>query len=168
MEFEYIVGTETRRIALEKKGERLIIRSGDRTLEADIRVISPQAFSLILEGSSHQAYVAEDKDRVYVCLGGTTLTFKRPGVEERRFERGEDASAEGKTVVKAPMPGKVVKLNVMEKEAVRKNQTLAIVEAMKMENEIKSPLDGVVKKIHASPGDLVDSEKPLLEIEPKT
>ncbi|HCS49215.1 MAG TPA: hypothetical protein DIW61_13560 [Candidatus Aminicenantes bacterium] len=65
------------------------------------------------------------------------------------------------------MPGKVVKVNVAEGEAVRKNQTLAIVEAMKMENEIKSPLEGFVKKIYVSAGDLVDSEKPLLELEPK-
>jgi biotin carboxyl carrier protein len=167
MEFEYIVKTEVRRISLDKKGERFVLRHGDRTLEADIRVISPHMLSLIVEGRSHLVYVAEDKDRIYVSLGGTTQAFKRPGAEEQRFEKGEEGAKEGIAVVTAPMPGKVVKVNVAEKEAVRKNQTLAIVEAMKMENEIKSPLDGVVKKIHASAGDLVDSEKPLIEIEPK-
>ncbi|HUU38832.1 MAG TPA: biotin/lipoyl-containing protein [Candidatus Desulfaltia sp.] len=166
MEFEYIVKAEGHRISLDKKGEGFVLRHGDRTLEADIRVISPQTLSLIVEGRSHLVYVVEDKDRIYVSLGGTTQAFKRPGEEEKPFERGEDGAKEGKTVVTAPMPGKVVKVNVAEKEAVRKNQTLAIVEAMKMENEIKSPLDGVVKKIYASPGDLVDSEKPLFEIEP--
>jgi biotin carboxyl carrier protein len=50
---------------------------------------------------------------------------------------------------------------------VRKNQTLVIVEAMKMENEIKSAIEGTVKKIHVAAGDLVDSEKSLIEIEPK-
>jgi biotin carboxyl carrier protein len=50
---------------------------------------------------------------------------------------------------------------------VRKNQTLVIVEAMKMENEIKSGIEGIVKKIHVLAGDLVDSEKPLIELEPK-
>ncbi|MFZ2055737.1 MAG: biotin/lipoyl-containing protein [Candidatus Aminicenantales bacterium] len=168
MEFEYIVKAEGRRITLDKKGERFVLRYGDRTLEVDIRVISPQTLSLIVEGRSHLVYVAEDKDRIFVSLGGTTQAFKRPGAEEKRFERGEDGAKEGKTVVMAPMPGKVVKVNVAEKEAVRKNQTLAIVEAMKMENEIKSPRDGVVKKIHVSLGDLVDSEKPLVEIEPNT
>ena len=69
--------------------------------------------------------------------------------------------------VKAPMPGKVIKLNVAEGEEVRKNQTLVIVEAMKMENEIKSAIDGNVKKIHVAAGELVDSEKSLIEIEPK-
>ena len=63
------------------------------------------------------------------------------------------------------MPGKVIKINVSENEKVRKNQTLAIVEAMKMENEIKSSIDGTVKKIFAADGDLVDSENPLIELE---
>jgi len=67
-------------------------------------------------------------------------------------------------MVKAPMPGKVIKINVAEEQPVRKNQTLAIVEAMKMENEIKSSIDGYVKKVYVSEGDIVDSEKPLLEL----
>jgi biotin carboxyl carrier protein len=168
MEFEYIVKTEGRRISLDRKGERFVVRQGDRTIEADIRPISPHILSMIVEGRSHLVYVAEDKNRIYVSLAGETKAFKRPGAEERRFEKAEEGAAEGKAVVTAPMPGKVVKVNVAENEAVRKNQTLAIVEAMKMENEIKSPLDGVVKKIYVSPGDLVDSEKPLVEIGPQT
>jgi biotin carboxyl carrier protein len=66
------------------------------------------------------------------------------------------------------MPGKVTKIAVAEGEEVRKNQTLVIVEAMKMENEIKSAIDGVVKKIHVAVGDLVDSERPLIEVEKKS
>jgi biotin carboxyl carrier protein len=50
------------------------------------------------------------------------------------------------------------------KEEVRKNQTLAIVEAMKMQNEINSSIEGYVKKIFVSAGDLVDSERPLIEL----
>jgi biotin carboxyl carrier protein len=65
------------------------------------------------------------------------------------------------------MPGKVTKVAVAEGEEVRKNQTLVIVEAMKMENEIKTSIDGVVAKIHVAAGDLVDAERPLVEIEPK-
>ena len=50
---------------------------------------------------------------------------------------------------------------------MRKNQTLVIVEAMKMENEIKSAIEGTVIQIHVAVGDLVDSENSLIEIEPK-
>ena len=60
---------------------------------------------------------------------------------------------------------KVIKFNVAEGDKVRKNQTLAVVEAMKMKNELKSPGDGTVKKTYASAGDIVDTGKPLLEIE---
>ena len=65
------------------------------------------------------------------------------------------------------MPGKVTKVPVSEGQEVRKNQTLVIVEAMKMENEIKASIDGVVKKVHVAVGDLVDAERPLVEVEPK-
>ena len=69
-------------------------------------------------------------------------------------------------MVKAPMPGKVIKTCVSVNDEVRKNQTLAIVEAMKMENEIKASVDGTIKEIHVAAGDLVDSEMPLIELEP--
>ena len=65
------------------------------------------------------------------------------------------------------MPGKVIKINVTENEDVRKNQTLAVVEAMKMENEIKSSVEGLVGKIFVNPGELVDSEKILMELRQK-
>ncbi|UCE43204.1 MAG: hypothetical protein JSV17_03600 [Candidatus Aminicenantes bacterium] len=64
------------------------------------------------------------------------------------------------------MPGKVIKICVSVKDEVRKNQTLAIVEAMKMENEIKASVDSMIKEIHVKAGDLVDSETPLIELEP--
>jgi pyruvate carboxylase subunit B len=72
---------------------------------------------------------------------------------------------DGGGVVKAPMPGKVIKVLVAEGEAVRKNQTLLIVEAMKMENEIKSGREAVVRKVHVAAGDLVDAARPLVELE---
>jgi biotin carboxyl carrier protein len=65
------------------------------------------------------------------------------------------------------MPGKVIKVNVSEGQEVRKNQSLLIVEAMKMENDIKAGAEGVVRKIHVQPGELVDSVKTLIELEPK-
>jgi biotin carboxyl carrier protein len=65
------------------------------------------------------------------------------------------------------MPGKVVKIGVKVGDEVRKNQTLVIVEAMKMENEIKSPIPAKVKKINFKEGDLVDTGQPIVELEPK-
>ena len=168
MDFEFTVNGALQKISLDRKEDRVSIRHGDKTLEAEVRVISANALSLLVGGRSFLVIVARDKDKRYVWLNGCTYVIQSGKGEERQAERGDDRAQKGKSVVTAPMPGKVVKVCVAEKEAVRKNQTLAIVEAMKMENEIKSPLEGFVKKIYVSAGELVDSEKPLLEIEPKT
>ena len=167
MDFEFTVDGVLQTIALDRKDDRISVRHGDKALEAEVRVISANAISLLVGGRSYLVLVARDKDKRYVWLDGRTYLIQTRKEDQRLAERGDDRTQKGKSVVTAPMPGKVVKVNVVEKEAVRKNQTLAIVEAMKMENEIKSPLEGFVKKIYVSAGDLVDSEKPLLEIEPK-
>ncbi len=168
MDFEFTVNGVFQTISLDRKEDRVSIRHGDKMLEAEVRVISSNAISLLVDGRSHLVIVVRDKNKKYVWLDGRAYLIQSGKEEERRAERGDDRDHKGKSAVTAPMPGKVVKVCVAENEAVRKNQTLAIVEAMKMENEIKSPLEGFVKKIYVSAGELVDSEKPLLELEPKT
>ena len=167
MDFEFTVNGVFQAISLERKEDRVSIRHGDKTLEAEVRVISPNTVSLLVDGRSYLVIIARDKDKKHIWLDGSAYFIQSGKEEQRRAERGDDRAQKGKSVVTAPMPGKVVKVCVVEKEAVRKNQTLAIVEAMKMENEIKSPIEGFVNKIHVSAGELVDSEKPLLELEPK-
>ncbi|HHJ63957.1 MAG TPA: biotin/lipoyl-binding protein, partial [Aquifex aeolicus] len=68
--------------------------------------------------------------------------------------------------VTPPMPGKVVKILVSEGQPVEQGQTVAIVEAMKMENEIHAPIEGIVKKVFAKPGDQVNPDEAILRIEP--
>ncbi len=165
MEFEFLINNVRHKISLEKKEDRFFIRHQDKLLEADIEAISPNMFSLLVEGRSYLVYIAGDKEKKYISLGSDLFIIQKPGEEVRGIDRGEDRLQKEKPVITAPMPGKVIKVCVAENEAVRKNQTLAIVEAMKMENELKSPIEGVVKKIFVADGDLVDSEKPLLELE---
>jgi biotin carboxyl carrier protein len=77
-------------------------------------------------------------------------------------------SAQGKIggeVIKAPMPGTILGISVTVGAAVQKNQTLCVLEAMKMENEIVSPRDGVVAGIHTSKGASVNAGEPLISLE---
>lgn len=164
MEYEFLIDDKIHKISLEKKKNRYILRMGNRTFEADIRLISPYMISVLIGEQSYKVYFAQDKDRRYFYVAGKEFIVREPGERGEGPERGEEATSEDKLMVKAPMPGKVIKINVREQEKVRKNQTLAVVEAMKMENEIKSSIEGYVKKIYVSAGDLVDSEKPLIEL----
>ena len=164
MDFEFIIDNKLHKISLEKKEDRFIFSDGEKIQEVNIHSISPHIISVLIEGRSYQVYCARDKEKRYLSLEGEEVIVQEPSASPEGIEKREEKSLEDELMVKAPMPGKVIKVNVSENERVRKNQTLAIVEAMKMENELKSTIDGYVKKIFISPGELVDSEKPLIEL----
>ncbi len=69
------------------------------------------------------------------------------------------------TIIKAPIPGRIVKINVEEGESVSTNSTLLVLEAMKMENHISMPSDGIIKKISVENGSQVKANEILIEIE---
>jgi biotin carboxyl carrier protein len=167
MELELIVNGVRRTIALEKEGDRFVIREGTSEIEADIRKVSENELHVSAEGRSQTVWLAGDGRRRFLNIRGRGYTVTEPPPETSRFAGAEDKTGGGGSAIRAPMPGRVIKVNVVEGQHVRKNQSLAIVEAMKMENEIRSSTEGVVKRIFVSAGELVDSEKTLIELEPK-
>ena len=74
------------------------------------------------------------------------------------------AAKEGNVAVSAPMPGKILAVKAKEGDSVKAGDVLLVLEAMKMENEILAPADGVVKAIHVSSNESVESNQPLLTI----
>lgn len=167
MEFEFLIDDKIHKVTLEKVKDRFVFTDTEKTQEVEIDFVSSNTISILLGGCSFKVYFAQDKDKKYFDVGGTQFIVREPDEKNQELGVSEEGASADKLIVKAPMPGKVIKINVAEEEAVRKNQTLAIVEAMKMENEIKSSIDGYVKKIYSSAGDMVDSEKPLIELSPK-
>ncbi len=170
-EFEFLIDDVGYKISAEKKEKSFVISEKGKSIEADFKWTSENSVSVLFAGNSYHAYIGRDKEKKYIFIDGRQFIVRPPDKDisaaAGTLPKGEDKALEGNLVVVAPMPGKVIKINVAEGEAVRKNQTLAIVEAMKMENEIKSSIEGFVKKIFISAGELVDSTKPLIEISPK-
>jgi biotin carboxyl carrier protein len=78
---------------------------------------------------------------------------------------GPDALHKKELVIAAPMPGLVIDIEVQEGNPVKQSQGLLIVEAMKMQNEIKAPREGIVKKIFVRKGQTVNSKDKLVIIE---
>jgi len=167
VDFEFLVDNEPRSVGVEKRDGRWIFSLDEKTIEADIQPLTPNEISVMIEGTAHRVYFAHDEGQTYFCLHGQVFLVKEPRDESAEFAGAAGGSGADLLLIKAPMPGKVIKIDVKEKDEVRKNQTLAVVEAMKMENEIKSTVDGFVKKIFVSAGDLVDAEKPLIELDNK-
>jgi len=85
----------------------------------------------------------------------------------RRRARHVGAMVGGGNVVRSPMPGRVVDVLVSEGDAVQMGQGIVIVEAMKMENELRAEIDGVVTKVHVRADDRVDGNAELVTLEPK-
>lgn len=163
MEYEFLVDDTIVKTNLKKKEGYFLVYDGEKEYKANIEYISPHVISILVGGRSYSVYLARDKGKRYMFIEGYQFLVREPS-EEESFTEEEDKAAQEALKIKAPMPGKMIKINVSENEDIRKNQTLAIVEAMKMENEIKSSINGFVKKIFVSAGDLVDSEKPILEL----
>jgi biotin carboxyl carrier protein len=166
LEFEFLLNDVLEKVSLERKNGRFVFSFGNKTLAADIQSISPNQISILIDDVSYRVHIAKSKDCRFFSIHGQHFVVKEPAEQQEGFRKGEEKTQEGTLLIKAPMPGKVIKICVSESEKVRKNQTLAIVEAMKMENEIKASVDGTIKTIHVSAGDLVDSEVPLIELEP--
>ena len=120
-----------------------------------------------LNGESYTAYVSETKDREFiVTLDGFNFRLKRNDLpDENRFVHSEGTDVASDDKITSPMPGKVITLNVQVGDQVKRGDTLLVVEAMKMENAIAAPRDGVVKKVQVAVEDRVDRHVPLILLE---
>ena len=99
----------------------------------------------------------------HVRLGNSRYDVSIDKVESTRY-RPPAVAKQASGEIRADLPGQVSSLCVTEGQEVRKGQMIGILEAMKMENEIISPRDGVVKHIHAGPGKAVMRGDLLIEI----
>ena len=135
---------------------------GDKAYRVESISLLPHSVSFVVAGKIKTAYVTEAAGKKYIFVDGCYFVFEP---EKSKTSRAAGAVVgEGGNTICSPMPGAVVKVLVSKGDKVEAGQTLAIVEAMKMENELKAPSGGVVKKINFSEGDQVDALQPIIEL----
>jgi len=154
-------------VDVEKLGEgHYALTLDGHRFEVDSLVLPHGAVSMLVEGRSYSVEFEERDDDITVLLNGQLSRLDV--VDERRLRlRAISASfeASGKQVVAAPMPGKVVKLLVKAGDAVEEGQGLVVVEAMKMENELKAPKAGTVTEVAVAEGATVENGARLVVVE---
>jgi biotin carboxyl carrier protein len=165
MEQELRLGQELFKVATEAKGGKVKVTVRDETYEVDLQNISENCLSLLIDGVAYTAYVARQDNKRFVQIGEEQYLFEEPE-EEVSGPAGGAAAQLAQTEIGPPMPGKVVKFLVQEGQKVKAGQGLVIVEAMKMENEIKSTIEAIVKRVNFSAGDLVNLGDVIIELEP--
>ncbi|HZT39096.1 MAG TPA: biotin/lipoyl-containing protein [Bryobacteraceae bacterium] len=146
---------------------RLRYVANGATVEGSASVVEtePGRFSILIEGRSYETKVIAGPGGVFsVDLGGQSSAVEirdpRSWARDRRAGIGH-----GRQTISAPMPGKVIGVLVREGDRVEAGTGLMVVEAMKMQNELKAAKAGVVVQISAKKGDTVAAGEPLIVIE---
>jgi biotin carboxyl carrier protein len=166
MKFEAEVGGDT--VAIEVTGGqdgRYRVAIGSEITDVDARQATEGIWSLVIGTVSHLVDVSERDGVSVVEVDGETYRIRVE--EETRYiirTRGGKVATGGQ-VLKAPMPGKVVLVEVEVGQAVKPGDGLIVLEAMKMENEFRATVTGTVKEIRVRAGQAVNLGDPLVVIE---
>ncbi len=124
----------------------------------------PELYSVLLDGSSHEVLVSSDVSGCDVTVGGQVLRAEVQDEPTRILMKGRGSAetAGGDLPVPAPISGLVVSVAVADGDTVEAGQTLVVLEAMKMENDITAPRAGVVGQVAVADGDRVEINHVML------
>lgn len=168
MKYYVRVGNQELVVDLARDG----VHFEDESLSAHVEDVSGTPVHMVTIGTEvHRVLVKRDRERGKGCyalwVGG--YRFDVEALDERakviRELSGDKDKASGPAPINAPMPGLIVRVNVQVGDEVHAGQGVVVMEAMKMENELRSPSAGRVKAIHAQPGTAVEKGTRLVELE---
>jgi len=155
-------GKKLRTVELERDADRWKISLDGQPVDIDAVEIDPNTLSLLLEGQSYEVRITPSPDGVLKLQTGLQ-EFTAEVVDPRawRGRRHGALEVEGRQQIVAPMPGKVVRILVQAGDKVEAGQGLLVVEAMKMQNEIRSPKGGTIECLHVREGQPVNAGEVL-------
>ena len=136
-----------------------------RSVTVDARIVEESVCSFIVDGSCYEVHFSRDRDVYTLLIGGEHYAV---AARNRRVRAAFSAGARlltGRQVVQAPMPGRVVRVLVEPGSAVKAGDPLLVLEAMKMENQLRSPVDGVVAELDVVAGQVVATGDKLAVVE---
>jgi biotin carboxyl carrier protein len=176
MQYEVEIGGRRRQVAVTRAGEGFAVSVDGRTRHVDAVRIDGHSLSLLVDSVqpndnasrvSYEVSVVADAGGGghVVHTGAVPVAVTLNG--SRRADRKEEghAAGSGPQRLSAPMPGKVVRLLVKAGDRVSARQPVVVVEAMKMENELRAGREGVVAEIHAREGMSVEAGTLLIVIQ---
>jgi biotin carboxyl carrier protein len=180
LRYDIEAGGRPRHVTISRTGDGFAVNVDGRFHQVDFARIDAHTVSLIVDtdvpggplrrpidgGSVFEATIAPATEgRLDVVVGSMLVTVRLNGRRGgARRQRGA-AAASGPLRIAAPMPGKVVRVLVKAGDAVRARQPVVVVEAMKMENELRADRAGTVAEIHAREGMSVDAGALLIVIQ---
>jgi biotin carboxyl carrier protein len=170
MMYEVMIAEKTYRVELVRTGERQTgekwsCKLNGRELPIDVVSVQEGVLSLLLDGKSygvkHELIGAESN----IVVGHQRFSASVRDPRSFRSRQRAGASEQGVKKITAPMPGKVVRILAAVGDQVETGQSVIVIEAMKMQNELKAPKSGVIKKITVAEGAAVEAGQALADVE---
>jgi biotin carboxyl carrier protein len=155
-------GTKKHLVELEPTPGGYLISLDGKAVDADATLVAPSAVSVLIGGQAFEVHVTPVRDeQIKLQSGAHEFTAELRDQRAWRGRRQGTLEAEGRQQIIAPMPGKVVRLLVNAGDEVEAGQGLVVVEAMKMQNEIRSPKNGKVERLQVKEGQNVNAGEVL-------
>lgn len=167
MNYEVEMDGRTRRLSMQKhaSGDGVDCTLDGEPCNADVRVLEPGILSLLIEGRSYRVLQDPRVDGAALVIGERRIPYRIADPRSLRARGSREASDSGAKPIVASMPGRIVRILVQAGEDVAAKQGLIVVEAMKMQNELKAPRAGTVTRVAVDVGATVQAGAVLLVIE---
>jgi biotin carboxyl carrier protein len=165
MFYEVIVNGKSYRLELEKAAGGWECRLDGQAVNIDAVITRRDVLSLLVDGHAYEIKREQTATDLLMWVGSTPFAVELRDPRSLRSRNKDAGDEKGPRRIVAPMPGRIVRLLVAENSDVEAGQGIVVVEAMKMQNEIKSPKKGMVKKISATPGAAVNPGDVLAIVE---
>ncbi len=156
------LNNEKYNLEFKREADKVFAKIDDREYELEASEVEPDVYLLKHNNRIYQIYVAPNG---IVNVGNNQFEVNLFDPKRLRSSASGDVAADGIVQIKTAMPGKVVRILVTEGAEVLQGDGILIVEAMKMQNEMKSPKDGIVKEIKVAEGTTVNAGDVLAIIE---
>ena len=165
MIYEVILEGKTRRVEVVRAASGWQIKLDGKDFPADVNLPQPGLLSILVDGNSYEARQQNAQGETGIIIGEDCFhaVVRDPRSLAARRRPGDDGH--GIRKISAPMPGKVVRILAEAGTAVEAGQAVLVIEAMKMQNELKSPKKGTVKKLNVNAGAAVEPGQVLAEVE---
>lgn len=165
MIYEVTIAEKTYRVELQREGASWKCKLNGRELPLDVISAQNGVLSILLDGKSYEVKQEIAGAETNIVVGQERFSVALRDPRSLRSRRSGGAAEEGVKKITAPMPGKIVRLLAQEGSTVQAGQSVIVIEAMKMQNELKAPKNGVLKKINAREGAAVEAGQSLAEVE---
>jgi len=166
MTYDVLVDGKTHRVELTREEKVWLCKVDGQVVEVDAALTARDVLSVLVGGKAYEIKRERSlQGELHMVIGSARYAVDVQDPRSLRTRRAVAGAESGPQRIKAAMPGKIVRILVGEKDEVKAGQGVIVMEAMKMQNEMKSPKDGRVQKILAAEGSVVNAGDTLAIID---